>query len=292
MVSPPARYLVFFQYFGTKYSGVMETSANQSGIGVQNCLEKAAQNLKPVVPIKFHISSRTDSGVHALCNTAHLDIQRAPGKPAFQERELIRGLNHHLKSEPIRILSAYRVTSDFHARFSALSRTYIYRLLLGCARWSEVPVFERDLCWAPPGGYLDVPAMQDAARFLLGTHDFSTFRSLNSETPFQSPIRTILQAEIQPSSGFLAHHYESRGLEFWELKFRSKSFLYRQVRRMVGALVAVGQGKLTPHQIKELLELRDARALPPHAMAPPAGLFLKCVEYDEADLHTTRAPGE
>eukprot|EP00075_Anas_platyrhynchos_P006385 XP_021122401.2 tRNA pseudouridine synthase-like 1 isoform X3 [Anas platyrhynchos] len=83
-----------------------------------------------------------------------------------------------------------------------------------------------------------------------------------------------------------------RGLEFWELKFRSKSFLYRQVRRMVGALVAVGQGKLTPHQIKELLELRDARALPPHAMAPPAGLFLKCVEYNEADLHTTRAPGE
>lgn len=68
-------------------------------------LQKAAQNLKPVVPIKFHISSRTDSGVHALCNAAHLDIQRAPGKPAFQERELIRGLNHHLKSEPIRWVS-------------------------------------------------------------------------------------------------------------------------------------------------------------------------------------------
>nr|XP_013050231.2 tRNA pseudouridine synthase-like 1 isoform X2 [Anser cygnoides] len=292
MVSPKTRYLVFFQYFGTKYSGVMETSVNQSGIGVQNYLEKAAQNLKPVVPIKFHISSRTDSGVHALCNAAHLDIQRAPGKPAFRERELIRGLNHCLKPEPIRILSAYQVTSDFHARFSALSRTYIYRLLLGCAHWSEIPVFERDLCWAPLGGYLDVPAMQDAARFLLGTHDFSTFRSLNSETPFQSPIRTIVQAEIQPSSGFLAHHYESRGLEFWELKFRSKSFLYRQVRRMVGALVAVGQGKLTPHHIKELLEVKDARAFPPHAMAPPSGLFLKSVEYDEADLHTTRAPGE
>ncbi|XP_035200526.1 tRNA pseudouridine synthase-like 1 isoform X2 [Oxyura jamaicensis] len=234
MVSPKTRYLVFFQYYGTKYSGVMETSVNQSGIGVQNCLEKAAQNLRPVVPIKFHISSRTDSGVHALCNAAHLDIQRAPGKPAFQERELIHGLNHYLKPEPIRILSAYRVPSDFHARFSALSRTYVYRLLLGCAHWSEVPVFERDLCWAPPGG----------------------------------------------------------GLEFWELKFRSKSFLYRQVRRMVGALVAVGQGKLTPHHIKELLEIKDARAFPPHAMAPPSGLFLKSVEYNEADLHTTRAPGE
>ncbi|XP_042687270.1 tRNA pseudouridine synthase-like 1 isoform X2 [Centrocercus urophasianus] len=270
----------------------MQTSAKQSGVGVQNYLEKAAQNLKPVVPIKFHISSRTDSGVHALCNSAHFDIQRAPGKPAFQERMLVGCLNHHLKPEPIRILSAYRVTNSFHARFSALSRTYIYRLLMGCTHHSEIPVFERDLCWAPTGGYLDVPAMQDAAQFLLGTHDFSTFRSLNSETPFRSPVKTILQADIQPSSGFLSHHYEYRGLQFWELKFKSRSFLYRQVRRMVGALVAVGQGKLAPHHIKELLEMKDARALPPFAMAPSSGLFLKSVEYNEADLQTTAAPGE
>ncbi|XP_032863416.1 tRNA pseudouridine synthase-like 1 isoform X2 [Tyto alba] len=292
MVSTPARYLVLFQYFGTKYSGVMETSTNQSVIGVQNYLEKAAQNLKPVVPIKFHISSRTDAGVHALCNSAHLDIQRAPGKPDFDEKQLIRGLNRYLNPEPIRILNAYRVSDSFHARFSALSRTYVYRLLMGCAHYSEIPVFERDLCWAPAGGSLNVPAMRDAAQFLVGTHDFSTFRSLNSETPFQCPVRTMFQADIQPSSGFLSHHYEHRGLEFWELKFRGRSFLYRQVRRMVGALVAVGQGKLTPNHIKELLEIKDSRAFPPSAMAPPSGLFLKSVEYNEADLDTTVAPGE
>ncbi|XP_030364141.1 tRNA pseudouridine synthase-like 1 isoform X2 [Strigops habroptila] len=292
LVCPPTRYLVFFQYFGTKYSGVMETSSNQSLIGVQNYLEKAVQNLKPVAPVKFHISSRTDAGVHALCNSAHLDIQRAPGKPAFEEKQLVYGLNRHLKPEPICILNAYRVSSSFHARFSALSRTYIYRLLMGCSHHSEIPVFERDLCWAPVGGYLNVPAMQEAAQFLVGTHDFSTFRSLNSETPFQNPVRTIFQVDIQPSSGFLSHHYEHRGLEFWELKFRSRSFLYRQVRRMVGALVAVGQGKLTPHRIKELLELKDSLAFPPNAMAPPSGLFLKSVEYSEADLDTTVAPGE
>ncbi|NXP44751.1 PUSL1 protein, partial [Heliornis fulica] len=279
MVSPPARYLVFFQYFGTKYSGVMETLNDQSMVGVQNYLEKAAQNLKPVVPIKFHISSRTDAGVHALCNSAHLDILRAPGRPAFTEEQLLCGLNYHLRAEPIRILSAHRVTDGFHARFSALSRTYVYRLLLGCAHHSEIPVFERDLCWAPTGPCLNVPAMQDAARFLLGTHDFSTFRSLNSESPFRSPVRTMLQVDIQPSSGFLAHHYEHRGLEFWELKFRSRAFLYRQVRRMVGALVAVGQGRLTPRHIKELLEIKDSRAFPPNAMAPPSGLFLQSVEY-------------
>ncbi|XP_068891316.1 tRNA pseudouridine synthase-like 1 isoform X2 [Aphelocoma coerulescens] len=115
---------------------------------------KAAQNLRPSVPIKFHISSRTDSGVHALANAAHLDIQRAPGKAAFSEKQLVQGLNYHLKPEPICILSAQRVPSTFHARFCALSRTYIYRLLLGCAHHSQIPVFERDLCWAPAGGFI------------------------------------------------------------------------------------------------------------------------------------------
>ncbi|NXS82494.1 PUSL1 protein, partial [Erpornis zantholeuca] len=280
MVGAPARYLVFFQYLGTRYSGVMETKSDQALVGVQNYLEKAAQNLRPSAPIKFHISSRTDTGVHALANAAHLDILRAPGKAAFSEKQLVQGLNYHLKPEPICILSAQRVPGTFHARFCALSRTYIYRLLLGCAHYSQIPVFERDLCWAPAGGPLDVPAMREAAKSLLGTHDFSTFRSLNSETPFQSPVRTLLQVEIQPAPlGFLSHHYKHRELEFWEVKFKSKAFLYRQVRRMVGALVAVGQGKLAPQDIQELLEAKDSRAFPPHAMAPPSGLFLKCVEY-------------
>ncbi|XP_041888044.1 tRNA pseudouridine synthase-like 1 isoform X2 [Corvus kubaryi] len=270
MVGAPVRYLVFFQYFGTRYSGVMETKSDQALVGVQNYLEKAAQNLRPSVPIKFHISSRTDSGVHALANAAHLDIQRAPGKAAFSGKQLVQGLNYHLKPEPI--------------------WTYIYRLLLGCAHYSQIPVFERDLCWAPAGGPLDISAMREAAKFLLGTHDFSTFRSLSSETPFRCPVRTLLQLEIQPAPGFLSHH--NRGLEFWEVKFKSRSFLYRQVRRMVGALVAVGQGKLSPQDIQELLEVKDARAFPPHAMAPPSGLFLKSVEYSQADLAAPSAPAE
>ncbi|NXG10408.1 PUSL1 protein, partial [Sakesphorus luctuosus] len=275
----PARYLVFFQYFGTRYSGVAETRSDQALLGVQNYLEEAAQKLKPSVPIRFHVSSRTDSGVHALCNAAHLDVLRAPGKPQLSRHQLQLSLNYHLRPQPIRILSAHRVSSSFHARFSALSRTYIYRLLLGCAHHSQVPVFEQDLCWAPAGGSLNIPAMQEAAKFLVGTHDFSTFRSLNSDSHSQSPIRTIFQVDIQPSAGFLAHHYEHRGLEFWEVKVRGRAFLYRQVRRMVGALVSVGQGKLAPHHIQELLEVRDPLAFPASAMAPPQGLFLQSVEY-------------
>ncbi|NXM10666.1 PUSL1 protein, partial [Ploceus nigricollis] len=188
-------------------SGVMETKSDQALVGVQNYLEKAAEQLKPSAPIKFHISSRTDTGVHALANAAHLDIQRAPGKPAFTGHQLAQGLNHHLRPEPIRSLSAQRVSSTFHARFCALSRTYIYRLLLGCAHHSQIPVFERDLCWAPAGGPLDIPAMREAAKFLLGTHDFSTFRSLHAEAAAQSPVRTLQQLQLQPGPGFLAHHY-------------------------------------------------------------------------------------
>ncbi|NWS08094.1 PUSL1 protein, partial [Motacilla alba] len=239
--------------------------------------QRAAARLQPSAPVRFHISSRTDSGVHALANAAHLDVQRAPGRAAFSGEQLVRGLNRHLGPEPIRILSAQRVPSTFHARFCALSRTYIYRLLLGCAHGSQIPVFERDLCWAPPGGPLDIAAMREAARLLLGTHDFSTFRSLHAEE--QSPVRTLLQLQLQPGPGLLSHHGLHSGLEFWEVTVKSKSFLYRQVRRMVGALVAVGQGRLSPQQVQQLLELKDPRALPPHAMAPASGLFLKSVEY-------------
>uniref|UniRef100_A0A8C8SLZ3 tRNA pseudouridine synthase n=1 Tax=Pelusios castaneus TaxID=367368 RepID=A0A8C8SLZ3_9SAUR len=284
MHSPKTRYLIFFQYFGTKYSGVMESVPDQPTRGVQNYLEQAAQKLRPVTPIKFCISSRTDTGVHALCNAAHIDVQRAAEKPPFHESIIVSTLNHFLKPEPIRrIVSAYRVPENFNARFSALSRTYVYRLMTGSSHHSQVPVFERDLCWAPGGGHLNVPAMQEAACFLLGTHDFSTFRSVSSDLPFRSPVKRLDHVDIRPSSGFMSHHYEYRGLQFWEVEFKSQSFLYKQVRRMVGALVAVGQGKLAPYHIKELLEIRNPLAYPVH-LAPAAGLFLKSVEYNEAGI--------
>uniref|UniRef100_A0A670YUV6 tRNA pseudouridine synthase n=1 Tax=Pseudonaja textilis TaxID=8673 RepID=A0A670YUV6_PSETE len=112
--------------------------------------------------------------------------------------------------------------------------------------------------------------MQEAATFLAGTHDFSTFCSASSEMSARSPIKTLNWVEVRPSQGFL-----SDNLKFWELEFVSRSFLYKQVRRMVGALVAVGQSRLQPHHIQELLAARDLMAYPPNTIAPPDGLFLK-----------------
>ncbi|KAM6434579.1 tRNA pseudouridine synthase-like 1 isoform 6-T7 [Liasis olivaceus] len=228
MNSAKTRYLIFFQYFGAKYSGVKALPPNGPSLGVENHLEKAAENLRASEPIKFVTSSRTDAGVHALCNSAHLDIQRKDGQPPFSEEVLVQVLNRHLRLEPIRVLSACRVSSNFHARFSARARTYVYRVATGCNAYPDLPVFERDLCWANRHG----------------------------------------------------------NLKFWELEFVSRSFLYKQVRRMVGALVAVGQSRLQPHHVKELLAVRDLMAYPPNTIAPPDGLFLKHVEYYKSDLET------
>ncbi|XP_039223200.1 tRNA pseudouridine synthase-like 1 isoform X4 [Crotalus tigris] len=286
MNSTKTRYLIFFQYFGAKYSGVKALPSGMSAVGVENHLEKAAENLRASEPIKFAISSRTDAGVHALCNTAHLDVQRKEGQPPFSEDVLVQVLNKHLLSEPIRVLSACRVSSNFHARFSARARTYVYRVATGCTAYSDLPVFERDLCWANWRGHLNLAAMQEAATFLMGTHDFSTFCSASSEMPVRSPIKSLNWVEVRPARGFLSEHSQDSNLKFWELEFVSRSFLYKQVRRMVGALVAVGQNRLQPHHIKELLAARDLMAYPHNTMAPPDGLFLKHVEYYKSDLET------
>ncbi|XP_042334551.1 tRNA pseudouridine synthase-like 1 [Sceloporus undulatus] len=250
---------------------------------------KAAERLRPLVPIKFVISSRTDAGVHALCNAAHIDIERSGGKPPFSESILVEALNRNLKSEPIRVLGARHVGDTFHARFSALSRTYVYRVVTGCCCPSELPIFEQNLCWVTHRGHLNLPAMQEAAGFLLGTHDFSTFRSASSELPMKNPVKTLNWLEVRPASGFLMHHVKNRELKFWELEFTSKSFLYKQVRRMAGVLVAVGQNRLEPDHVKKLLEIRDLMAYPPNTIAPACGLFLKDVEYCEDDLETGRS---
>ncbi|XP_070615306.1 tRNA pseudouridine synthase-like 1 isoform X2 [Erythrolamprus reginae] len=230
MNSIKTRYLIFFQYFGAKYSGVMAQPPSMPAVGVENHLEKAAEKLRASEPVKFVISSRTDTGVHALCNTAHFDVQREEGQLPFSEELLVQVLNQHLKSEPIRILSACRVSSNFHARFLARARTYVYRVATGCTTYSDLPVFERDLCWANKRGHLNLAAMREAADFLMGTHNFSTFQSTSSDISVRSPIKTLDWVEVRAAQGFLSEHNNDSNLKFWELEFVSRSFLYKQIK--------------------------------------------------------------
>ncbi|KAL6464471.1 hypothetical protein MHYP_G00267880 [Metynnis hypsauchen] len=207
MQQSSTRYLIFFQYLGSKYSGVMKSPAHQPVEGVQNHLENAVRRLKPLNEVSVSISSRTDTGVHALCNSAHLDILRKADKPPFTEKVLTEALNFFLKPEPIRITRVYRVASDFHARYRAISRTYVYRLATGVSHHSEMPITEKDLCWALRDTELDISAMQEAGTILTGTHDFSTFRALSSDAPFKDPVKTMELVQVQPGLSFSQRHF-------------------------------------------------------------------------------------
>ncbi|XP_021511634.1 tRNA pseudouridine synthase-like 1 isoform X1 [Meriones unguiculatus] len=274
-----ARYLVFFQYLGTDFNGVAAVRGNPRAVGVQNFLEEAAERLNSVELVRFTISSRTDAGVHALSNAAHLDIQRGPGLPPFSPEVVTRVLNKHLKHPAIRVLKAFRVPNDFHARYAATSRIYLYRLATGCPRPNQLNVFEQNLCWALRTECLDVAAMQEAAQHLLGTHNFSAFQSAGS--PATNAVRTLQRVCVSPGPASpFALPEESRRLQFWTLEFESQSFLYRQVRRMTAVLVAVGLGTLTPTQVKVILESQDPLGKYQAQVAPARGLFLKSVLYD------------
>ncbi|XP_076422014.1 tRNA pseudouridine synthase-like 1 isoform X7 [Peromyscus maniculatus bairdii] len=288
-----ARYLVFFQYLGTDFNGVAAVRGNHRAVGVQNFLEEAAKRLNSVEPVRFTISSRTDAGVHALSNAAHLDIHRRSGLPPYSPEVVAQALNTHLRHRAIRVLKAFRVPNDFHARHAATSRTYLYRLATGCPWPDQLPVFEQNVCWALQTTCLDVAAMQEAAQHLLGTHDFSAFQSAGS--PATNTVRTLQRVSVSsgPASPFVLPQ-ESRRLQFWTLEFESQSFLYRQVgytcdhlssllqvRRMTAVLVAVGQGTLTPTQVKAILESQDPLGKYQARVAPARGLFLKSVLYDD-----------
>ncbi|XP_069013652.1 tRNA pseudouridine synthase-like 1 [Embiotoca jacksoni] len=286
-----ARYLIFFQYVGTKYSGVVKVPSHQLGRkGVQDHLEDAIRRLKPVNPVSLSVSSRTDTGVHALSNSAHFDLQRKNDKAPFTEDVLVQALNFHLRTEQIRITQARRVPDDFHARYRAQSRTYVYRIALGVHHHFLLPLADCDLCWNLRNTELDVDAVREAATLLVGTNDFSSFRAVNSDMPFKSPVKTLDVVTVLPGNSFARAHFH-REIPFWELTFTSRSFLYKQVRRMTGALVAVGQGRLSVPQIKGILEARDSLAYPQGLAAPAHGLFLTRVDYRETDLQLFSSTG-
>ncbi|XP_073324194.1 tRNA pseudouridine synthase-like 1 [Pagrus major] len=287
-----ARYLIFFQYIGTKYSGAVKVPPHQlCKKGVQDHLEDAIRGLKPINQVSLSISSRTDTGVHALSNSAHFDLQRRNDKPPFTEDVLVDALNFYLKSEQIKVNRVHRVPDNFHARYRAQSRTYVYRIALGTSHHSLLPLTESNLCWTLRNTELDVGAMREAAALLVGVHDFSSFRAVNSDMPFKSPVKTLDVASIRPGGSFAQSHFH-REMPLWELTFTSRSFLYKQVRRMAGALVGVGQGRLSVPQLKEVLEARDSLAYPQGLAAPAHGLFLTRVDYKETDLQLSPQTSE
>lgn len=198
-------------------------------------------------------AGRTDSGVHALGQVAHFDLERE--WDIFRVRE---ALNYHLRPNPIVILDVEVVPETFQARFSATARHYEYRILNRRAP----AALERNQVWHSPR-QLDADAMSEAAGLILGLHDFTTFRS--SECQANSPMRTLDVFTVRKEPDHIVINASAR------------SFLHHQVRSMVGSLRLVGEGKWSPKDFRAALDARDRKRCGP--MAPSCGLYLTSVSY-------------
>ena len=245
-----ARFRLTLEYHGGAFVG-WQRQAN--GLSVQEVVERALSELEGARrPIQG--AGRTDAGVHALGQVAHVDLEKA-----WSPDRLRDALNARMRPHQVSVLSAEQARFDFEARFSALRRRYLYRILDRRAP----PALDRGLVWHVRSR-LDDRAMAAAAQGLVGKHDFTTFRA--AECQASGPLRTLERLDV------------SRIGEVVEIRASARSFLHHQVRSMVGSLKYVGAGKWTAADLRDALDARDRARC--GVVAPAAGLFLEGVDYN------------
>jgi tRNA pseudouridine38-40 synthase len=244
------RYKLTVEYDGAPFVG---WQVQENGLSVQGALERAAAELAGE-SVRVHGAGRTDAGVHAKGQVAHLDLARdlEPGK-------LRDALNFYARPHPVAVIAAARVRDDFEARFSAIKRHYLYRIV---NRRADLTL-DRGHAWRI-GKPLDAAAMQTAAQRLVGKHDFTTFRS--TECQAKSPLKTLDQLDV------------IRDGDNVNIVTSARSFLHNQVRSMVGSLAWVGEGRWSADDLAEALAARNRAAC--GVVAPPDGLYLMRVDYE------------
>lgn len=243
------------EYHGAPFAG-WQRQADQPS--VQGAIEAALSKLEPGEHT-IAAAGRTDAGVHGLAQVAHCDL-----KKDWTPFRLSEALNYHLKPDPVSIVDAAVVDDDWHARFSAVERRYLFRILMRRAPATH----QAGLVWQI-NHQLDIEAMQEGANHLLGNHDFTTFRS--SICQAQSPQKTLDELRVERVDmpwGSEAHFH-----------VRARSFLHNQVRSFVGTLERVGAGAWAPEDVRDALEAKDRAACGP--VCPPQGLYLAGVGYPE-----------
>lgn len=243
------RYKLTLEYDGSDYVGWQR---QENGPSIQGALEEAAAALNEA-PVTAHGAGRTDAGVHALGQVAHIDLDKDLRADTVRD-----ALNHHLRPNPIAVVDAEEVDDDFHARFSAVARSYLYRIVDRRAPLT----LDRGRAWRAPQP-LDAEKMHAAARYLVGRHDFTTFRDAQCQA--ESPVKTLDAIAVTRVGGEV------------RVTCAARSFLHRQVRSMTGSLVEVGRGKWATGDIARILAAADRAACGP--VAPPDGLYLVRVDY-------------
>jgi tRNA pseudouridine38-40 synthase len=243
------RYRLLIEYDGRPYNGFQLQTAQPS---VQGSVERAVSAFCGEAA-RVVAAGRTDTGVHATGQVIHIDLTR-DWRP-----EVVRdAMNAHLLPEPIAVLEAQIAAPEFHARFSATGRRYLYRIF----NRHSPPALDRGRVWHVKRP-IDAQAMHDAAQALVGQHDFTTFRDAACQA--KSPVKTMDAARVwREGNGVL-------------LEFAARSFLHRQVRSMTGSLVEVGLGRWSAADLKAALDAQDRKACGP--VAPPDGLYLVEVKY-------------
>jgi tRNA pseudouridine38-40 synthase len=243
------RYKLLIEYDGRPFTG---WQIQADGLTVQGVLTAAVEALSGEKTL-VQGAGRTDTGVHARGQVAHVDLGKDWDTDTVRD-----ALNAHLRPHPVAILSAERVGGDFNARMSAIRRQYLYRIL---NRRADLTL-ENGRAWRVPRP-LDAAAMHMAAQRLTGKHDFTTFRS--TECQARSPEKTLDRLDV------------ARDGDEVTVTAVARSFLHSQVRSMVGSLALVGEGKWNGDDLRAALDARDRTRCGP--LAPPDGLYLMRVDY-------------
>jgi len=247
------RFALLIEYNGSPFSGWQRQNDQPS---VQGAIEDALAKLE-AGPHTIGAAGRTDAGVHGFGQVAHCDLLQD-----WDPFRLSEALNFHLKPLPVAIVNCARVDDAWHARFDALERRYLFKLVSRRAPLT----FDLGTAWRV-NHPLDAGAMQAAADMLIGNHDFTTFRSTMCQA--KSPIKTLDELRIETIA-------RPNGMEF-HFHVRARSFLHNQVRSFVGTLERVGAGAWTPEDVKSALAAKDRAACGP--VSPPDGLYLAAVSY-------------
>lgn len=243
------RYKLTLEYDGSPFAGWQR---QEGQLTVQGVIEAAAQAVEGA-PCEVVGAGRTDAGVHALGQAAHLDMQKVLPRGKLRD-----ALNAHLRPHPVAVLQAEEVDAGFHARFDARERAYLYRII---NRRADLTL-DKGKAWRM-GSPLEHEPMHAAAQALAGKHDFTTFRDANCQA--ESPVKTLDAIRVL------------RVGEEVQVWCKARSFLHRQVRSMVGSLVEVGRGKQEVRWIGDILRAADRTQCGP--VAPAEGLYLESVKY-------------
>jgi tRNA pseudouridine38-40 synthase len=246
------RWALRLEYDGTLFVGWQR---QVNGLSVQKVLEQAAAHLNAGQPVASIVAGRTDAGVHAEGQVAHIDLHGD-----YAAKTVRDALNYHMKPYPVVVRNAASVPADWNARFFANRRAYRFRILNRPSR----PALLAGRVWHVPAP-LDATLMHSAAQHLLGRHDFTSFRAASCQA--KSPVRTLDRLDV------------IRHGEVIEVVTEARSFLHHQVRNFVGTLKLVGEGRWPVDRVRAALEAKNRAAAGP--TAPPDGLCLVSVGYPE-----------